>query len=497
MSTLSIGDLLVIGANGEGTPGWSYNNIKGWYDFDQDQVDSDPRPGQDGSFSADESYSSQATPSVEGVFVSGSAFEVAQAKMLLRTLKNQGLKQPIVWDDHGLVTQRRAFVVRATPLHSAGRSGFKWAIDMFSSDPALYGVSLFTGPVSPISRGEGGLRFDGYTGTTYEWEGAANASPTTVRVNGVFARRNLVSDPDTTALTRWAIPSADISKADTKIRIVPNGSSTCYIYPVTDPSVGNGGGRYFAAPGARITMRNQMFNVGTETTWVRPGIAYYTSTGAGSTTTITTFGPAVQLAPGAGARLELAATMQTADPNTTGFLPIVYVYPTATGGFATSVNAVDTVNWTVETGPTAPANSPYEHFSGATPNTGEGPGLIFPETYGALGSDGRLKVYNPGTAPAYSIFTFVGGSSQGFSITKISTAESISVEREIPAGAIVVVNPRTGRVTIDGASNDISGSLRDDDWFTTAPGATDQVQLGILGTAYGSPTLSAETQPAY
>lgn len=297
MSTFTIGNLLTIGANGEGTPGWSYNRIKGWYDVEQDQLDSESRPGQDGSFASDESYSSQAVPTIEGIFVGSSAFEVAQAKMLMRTLKNQGHKLPAIWDDHGMVTRRELFIMRVTPTHSAGRYGFKWAIDMFSSDPGLYGLPVTAGPVGPISNGEGGLRFDEYTN--------------------------------------------------------------------------------------------------------RPA------------------------------------------------------------------------------------------------STGVGPGLVFPETYGTPGSDGRLQIVNVGTSPAWTVFTFVGGSSLGFSITKVSTGQRISVEREIPEGAVVKVNPRTGRVTINGTSNDISGSLRDDNWFSTDPGTTDQVQLGILGTPYGSPTLSAETLPAY
>jgi len=465
MSTLSIGDLLVIGANGEGSPGWSYNNIKGWYDFDQDQVDSDARPGQDGSFSADESYSSQATPSVEGIFVSGSAFEVAQAKMLLRTIKNQGLKQLIVWDDHGLVTQRQAFVVRAIPTHSAGRSGFKWAIDMFASDPALYGASLFTGPVGPLSRGDGGLRFDEYTGTTYGWDGTAGASSSFMRQGNVVARRNFSTGITPSQLGPMSLtPGVNWGgKTWTRYNAQASGSGSAARFDLNPTTIPD---KTLIAAG--ILIGNDGSSAATVSVDVGDSNIVQATIPAGATARVITNG----------------------SPAKDGIYQFVDIQPVSqTTAFSfLFTEAVIETNGTTQ---------PGVYFDGNTAGTGVGPGLLFPETYGALGSDGRLRIYNPGTAPSYSIFTFVGGSSLGFTITKISTAERISIEREIPLGAVVVVNPRTGRVTIDGAANDISGSLRDDDWFTTAPGVTDQVQLGILGTAYGSPTLSAETQPAY
>jgi hypothetical protein len=483
MSTFSIGDILVIGANGEGTPGWSYNNIKGWYDFEQDQNDSDPRPGQDGSFSADETYSSQATPSIEGVFTSSSAFEVAQAKMLLRTIKNQGQRLPVVWDDHGMVTQRRVSVIRAVPTHSAGRPGFKWAVDMFAADPALYGVSLFTGPIGPISRGDGGLRFDSYAGTNYSWSGATNASPSVQTVDGVETRRNDIVDPLFTNSNAWyKNPNATYDFTQPGgVSMVVNATTAAGTF-VTYPSAGMAPGEFGSPKAASY----KITNTGTSSFTVYANTRAY---GAASSTDGPS-SPDYIIAPGATVLIRVPAVTPTAD-NLLGYRALIRIKGTMTAGQSLIVS--EHIGETVAT----TSDVAGEFFSGASVGTGLGPGLVFPETYGTLGSDGRLRIYNPGSAPAYSIFTFVGGSSLGFSITKVSTGESISVEREIPIGAVVVVNPRTGRVTIDGAENDISGSLRDDDWFTTASGMTDQVQLGILGTPYGSPTLSAETQPAY
>lgn len=296
MSSFTIGGL-AIGANGESDNGFFYNNLKDWYDVNQDQLDADSRPGQDGSFAPDESYSSQATPTLEGVFSGETVADAVRAKMTLRAMKNRGERVEAVFDDHGFVTRRSVFIMNVSPAHSASRPGFKWAIDMLAPDPALYGPQMVAGPVGPLSRGEGGLRFDEYTD--------------------------------------------------------------------------------------------------------RPA------------------------------------------------------------------------------------------------TTGVGPGLVFPETYGTLGSTGRLSIVNEGSADTYSVFTFIGGSSGGFELTQISTGRVVSVVREIPEGAAVRVDMRTGRVTIDGTANDISGSVRSDDWWSTAPGTIDQVQLGILGVPYGSPSLSAETSSAY
>jgi len=297
MSTFKI-DGHAFGANGEGMPGWAYNYVKDWYDFDQDSDGLDARVDQNGSYAPDQIFSTEATPSLEGVFYGDSAAEVAMAKLWLRSLRNDGREVSAEWDDHGVITRRRVFVKRATPTHSAGRAGFRWAIDMLASDPGLYGPQTAAGPVGVATRGDGGVRFDEYTG--------------------------------------------------------------------------------------------------------RPAA------------------------------------------------------------------------------------------------TGVGPGLVFPETYGETGtSTGRLTLVNPGLAPAWSTFTFVGGSTEGFTITRVSTGETVAVGRSIHRGAQVVVNFKTGRVTIDGDQNDISGYLREADWWQTPASSSEEVQLGILGIPVGTPTLSSVTDPAY
>jgi hypothetical protein len=207
-------------------------------------------------------------------------------------------------------------------------------------------------------------------GVFTRWVGVANNS-VSERYEGTTKRRNLVGDPDTTALTRWAIPSATTALANGRIRITPTGASTSYIYPLVDADTTNGGGRFAAASNARITMRAQVWNTGTATTWVRAGVAYYLANGAGSTNAFSSLGPFVKLEPGEGARVEHITTM-SADEATTGFLPLVYVYPTATGGVALAANQVETTGWTVETGPTSNASGTLDHFSGATVNTGSG-----------------------------------------------------------------------------------------------------------------------------
>jgi hypothetical protein len=210
------------------------------------------------------------------------------------------------------------------------------------------------------------------TGVFHRWTGTTNASPSE-RYEGTTKRRNLVSDPDTTATTMWAIPSAttSINTTSKRLQIVPTGASTSYVYPLTHASVNNGAGRYTTTPGARITMRAQVFNVGSATSYFRPGIAYYKADGSGSTTATSTLGPYVTLEPGAGARVELTATMP-AEADATGFLPLIYAYGTSAGGQAQAANAYETTGWTVEVGSTSPSASPFDHFSGATASTGTG-----------------------------------------------------------------------------------------------------------------------------
>ncbi|MET4780804.1 hypothetical protein [Glaciihabitans sp. UYNi722] len=133
-----------------------------------------------------------------------------------------------------------------------------------------------------------------------------------------------------------------------------------------------------------------------------------------------------------------------------------------------------------------------------------GGGLIFPLGSGASyidfgtgGSSGRISVTNSGTAPVFPPFDVSGGLDGGFVVTDVTLGKSIRFERQIPLGSLVSVNQRTGRATINGPSNDVSGSLTSKDWFSIGPGETHAIQFQPLGAVTGTPMLTVQTSPAF
>jgi hypothetical protein len=463
MSTITIGDF-VIGANGEGIAGWAYNNVVGWYEDDQDQLDSEPRPGQNGSFISGESYSSGATPSVEGVFHGSDARAVAQAKLFIRGLKNGGRPVSVIWDDHGVITRRTVFIRRAVPGHSAGRAGFRWAIDMESADPALYGPMQLAGPVNPPTRGEGGLRFDQYTGISYEWTGQRHLSQSVQRNVGVETRRNHAVNPSFEIDTAgWYAGSAvSIERA---LNVGASTGTAC----------------------ARVTrLEGPNDRIGTALTGLTVGQLYRATAWIkqdGASVNVTMVVDNVLSSPQATTASFIEMNFQFTATAATMNLEMA-IYPNAVTGSKFLLDSLRVEKFSTISNPS--------YYDGDTVGTGAGPGLVFPEVYEtSYGENGRLTIVNEGGAESYPNFTVVGGSSLGFTITRVSTGQTIEVRREIPIGSIVKVNMRTGRVSIDG-DNDISGSLRQDDWWATAPQSSEQVQFGILGSSYGSPTLTAE-----
>jgi hypothetical protein len=141
---------------------------------------------------------------------------------------------------------------------------------------------------------------------------------------------------------------------------------------------------------------------------------------------------------------------------------------------------------------------PVEVLSTGLPSGGGGitfP-LQFPLDFGAPGVPGRVVTTNAGEAETYSIIEVTGGLSEGFSAVCRELGQEIRFERQIPLGSTVSVDLRTGQAFIDGQSP-VSGSLTRRDWWTNPPGATRTIQLNGLGTATGTPTLTAYTAPAF
>ncbi len=129
-----------------------------------------------------------------------------------------------------------------------------------------------------------------------------------------------------------------------------------------------------------------------------------------------------------------------------------------------------------------------------------GGGISFPLTFPIMfsfgGDSGAAALVNEGTAPTYSSFEVTGGS-DGFVISEQGTGRSIRLERTIPAASKVRVDQRTGRVTLDGDSNDISTALTRRDWFAVPPKSTTTIVFQALGTIVAEPILTHTTRPAH
>lgn len=127
--------------------------------------------------------------------------------------------------------------------------------------------------------------------------------------------------------------------------------------------------------------------------------------------------------------------------------------------------------------------------------------ISYPIDYGISGSNGDLIALNSGTEETFSTLEITGGMSGGFELTEISTGNVLRLERPIPQGSVITVNPRTGRASMDGPS-DVSRYLtRSEFWSVpaavgSAPGVR-TIHFDALGVVTGTPTLTAHTAPAY
>ena len=147
------------------------------------------------------------------------------------------------------------------------------------------------------------------------------------------------------------------------------------------------------------------------------------------------------------------------------------------------------------------AADPLKYGDALTVSTGlptSGGGIAYPVTYpidyGTPGNPGRITVSNPGTAATYSLLEITGGLAGGFELTEMGRI--IRFERPIPLGSTVYLNPRTGRVSLDGPS-DVSGFLTRTAWWSVPAGGTREIQFNSLGAVTGTPTLTSRTSPAF
>lgn len=115
--------------------------------------------------------------------------------------------------------------------------------------------------------------------------------------------------------------------------------------------------------------------------------------------------------------------------------------------------------------------------------------------WGTPGVSGRVMAANPGTAETTSILEVTGGLSGGFQLTWVPTGQRIRFQRPIDPTETVRIDPRTGRVTVNGS--DVTGFLTVSEWWTVPAKRSAEIQFTPLGTVTGTPTFTALTAPAF
>lgn len=144
---------------------------------------------------------------------------------------------------------------------------------------------------------------------------------------------------------------------------------------------------------------------------------------------------------------------------------------------------------------------PAQSASTAVPTPSSG--LVWPLgstspyfNWGTAGNTGQVSLTNAGTAQSWPTLTVTGGLSGGFILTWVPTGDQLVYSGAIPDGSSVNLNSRTGRATMNGAS-DVTGFLTTSNWWSLAAGQTGLVQFTPVGTQAGTPTLTGAVAPGY
>lgn len=122
-----------------------------------------------------------------------------------------------------------------------------------------------------------------------------------------------------------------------------------------------------------------------------------------------------------------------------------------------------------------------------------GPGTPY-FNWGTSGNAGQISLTNSGTARSWPSLTVGGGLGGGFILTWVPTGDQLIYSGPVPDGSSVNLNARTGRATMNGAS-DVTGFLTTSNWWSLAPGQTGLVQFTPVGAVTGTPTLTGAVAP--
>lgn len=129
-------------------------------------------------------------------------------------------------------------------------------------------------------------------------------------------------------------------------------------------------------------------------------------------------------------------------------------------------------------------------------------GLVFPLfdgtgvlDFGPPTSTGQATLTNSGTADTTSLYTVNGPVLGGFVITEQSTGDRNVYVDDVPAGAVLVIDPATGTAELNGA--DRSDQLTLSQGGLIKAGRSSTVVFSALGSPAQSGFLTASIRPAY
>jgi hypothetical protein len=466
---------LRVEANDISRNGLVYNNVVDWDAIRNTVHDNEPIPNQVGSFGALRSYVTKSTVSVEGVFVGNTPADVEAAKTKLRAIYNHGEEVRVVYDNGVVASWRNMKAMAVNIPHTPSKATtFSWSIDFFSEDPYRYLVTpstSFTGPATPGTGVVFNVQPSGVPGASYLWAGTPNLSRSNQWYDGRIARTNYLQRPQLengnnqgnrvvqASSTLWqtsggrsvALTPDGSGATDSFLTLSYEGLTVGQDYTLTadvyldKPMIG---------PMDTRARRIVVYGAGGEGTVISGQIGNTTASGTRVSVTFTYDGPGLIL------RL-----------------------------YNGSGNEADVIRW--DSPMLTEVGKSTTYFDGDSPDQQQGE--PFPADFGTPGSTGRVLVVNNGDEDAYTVFRVRGGMSSGVSIIRVNTGETLTLSRAIPSNSTVTFDSATGRVTIDGAENDVSGSLVKDQWWSTPAKTSEEIQFLPLGSLSGSPLMSQTT----
>ncbi len=150
-------------------------------------------------------------------------------------------------------------------------------------------------------------------------------------------------------------------------------------------------------------------------------------------------------------------------------------------------------------GPTLQVSTGLPTTSGGLPYP-----LAYPLAYGSTAT-GWASTSNPGSEPSSPVFTVVGPHDSGFQVTSVEDGITLQYNGALASTDTVVIDTRTGSVTLNGPSNDRRQLLSFAGIWPVIPAANPATgtpgvrtfALSTLGVYYAASSLTVAWAPAY